>query len=231
MKLFTFGCSLTQFVGIKEKLSSLIGVDYIDSAQAAGSNQLQINKFNELVLKNKIDKNDVIYWQITFMYRRYKRLMINYLDIIDDIQNTKHKYQGKHYIMNSSNIFDHTPRIDLMSNSPWFDSNSDESETDFNQDLQTLLSTIILAKKITKNIIIVFGWDDVMPLEFLTIFKKYLDKHNIKYVDKSYLTFVNENNLDYMDEIHPTKKSAEIFVETMVYPLLKEILRNENQTV
>ena len=228
MKLFTFGCSLTEFEGIKEKLSSLLNVELINSAQAAGSNQLQINKFNELVLEDKITNNDIIYLQITFMYRKYKRLTMRDLDIVEDIQKTKHKYIGSHYVIKSLNVFDNEKRIDLMSNSPWFESNLDESEVDFNNDLQTLLSTIILAKKITKNVLVVFGWDDIIPLEYIKTFKTYLNKHNIKYIDKSYLSFINENNLDYMDDLHPTKKSAEIFAETIVYPLLNEMIRNEN---
>lgn len=228
MTLFSFGCSLTEFVGIKEKLSSLLNIDYINSAQAAGSNQLQINKFNELILENKIKKDDVIYWQITFMYRRYKRLMIDDLPLIKQIQDTEFNFVGTHFIVKSRNIFDNELRIDLMSNSPWLDKYLDESEVDFNQELQTLLSTIILCKKTTKNVIVVFGWDDVMSNDHLHIFKNYLNTHNISYIDKSYLTFVNENKLEYIDDIHPTQRSAEIFAENEVYPILKKLIENEN---
>lgn len=228
MKLFTFGCSLTDFKGIKEKLSNLLGVEFVNSAQAAGSNQLQINKFNELVLENKITNEDIIYWQITFMLRRYRRLMKHHLPQIENMQKNQFKFPGTHFTISNPNIFDNQTRIDLMTNSPWYSKYIKESEIDYNQDLQTLLSTIILSKKITKNVIVVFGWDEVITDDYLKIFKNYLKKNNIKYVDESYLTYVTKNNLEFMDDLHPTEKSAELFAENIIYPLLKEMIKDEN---
>ncbi len=77
MKLFTFGCSMTDYEGIKERLSELLDVELINSAQSAGSNQLQVKRFHQLILENQISSDDIIYWQVTFSHRRFKRLSIS----------------------------------------------------------------------------------------------------------------------------------------------------------
>jgi hypothetical protein len=228
MKLFTFGCSLTHFKGIKEKISNLLNIEFINFAESAGSNQLQVNKFNELVLENEITNEDIIYWQITFMYRRYQRLMKHNLSKIEYMGKSDSNFLGPTFVMSKPNIFDNYERIDLLSTSAWHHKCIDESDVDHNQNLQTLLSTIILSKKITKKVLVVFGWDEVIDDEHLNIFKKYLVKNNIKYVDESYLTYIKKNNLEIMDSLHPTEKSAEFFAENVIYPLLNEIIKDEN---
>lgn len=230
MKLFTFGCSMTDYEGIKERLSELLGVELINSAQSAGSNQLQVKRFHQLILENQISSDDIIYWQVTFSHRRFKRLMKHHLPVIEEIQRNTFKHEGAHF-KTSKNIFDGEIRIDLMSNSPWLEDNLDEIDVDYNDELQSLLSTIILAKKVTNKIIVVFGWDEVVPSEYMGGFKEFLDKHKIDFIDESYLSFVIRNNLKFSDYVypnHPTKDSAVFFAENVVYPRLKQILNNEN---
>lgn len=232
MKLFTFGCSMTDYEGIKEKLSELLGVDLINSAQSAGSNQLQVKRFQQLMLENKITSEDIIYWQVTFSHRRYQRLLKHHLPVIEEIQRNSFKHDGVHFMI-SNNIFDKDIRIDLMSNSPWLENNLDEIEVDYNDELQSLLSNIILAKKVTNKIIVVFGWDEVIPSEYMGVFKDYLTLHKIDFIDESYLSFIIRNNLKFSDYVypnHPTKDSSIFFAEHVVYPKLKKIIENENQT-
>ena len=118
-----------------------------------------------------------------------------------------------------------------MSNSPWLEDNLDEIDVDYNDELQSLLATIILAKKVTNKMIVVFGWDEVVPSEYIGDFKEFLSTHKIDFIDESYLSFVIRNNLKFSDYVypnHPTKDSAVFFVENVVYPRLKQILNNEN---
>ena len=143
MKLFTFGCSMTDYEGIKERLSELLDVELINSAQSAGSNQLQVKRFHQLILENQISSNDIIYWQVTFSHRRFKRLMKHHLPVIEEIQRNSFTHEGVHF-KTSKNIFDGEIRIDLMSNSPWLEDNLDEIDVDYNDELQSLLATIII---------------------------------------------------------------------------------------
>jgi len=231
MKLFTFGCSLTDYKGVKEKLSELLNVEVVNSSQSAGSNQLQVKRFQKLILENEIKSDDIIYWQVTFMFRRYRRLMKHHLEHIEDIQRNSFKYEGVHFLSQVKNVFDNDIRIDLMSNSPWLEKYLDESEVDYNEELQTLLSNLAIAKKVTKKMIVVFGWDEVVPMEYMIIFKKYLDKHKIEYIDETYLSYTLRNKLKFSDNEypgHPTPESAYVFAESVVYPKLKQIIENEN---
>lgn len=229
MRLFTFGCSMTHFEGIKERLSELLSVELIDSAQAAGSNQLQVKRFHQLILENQISPDDIIYWQVTFSHRKFKRLMKHHLPLIEEIQRNSFQHPGIHF-NKSKNIFDGEIRIDLMSNSPWLENNIDDMDFDYNDELESFLSTIILAKKVTTKIIVVFGWDEVLPPEYMETFKKFLTNHKIDFIDESYLSFVINNNLKFSDYVypnHPTKDSAVFFAENVVYPRLKQIIENE----
>jgi len=215
MKLVTFGCSLTHNYGLTEELSNLLNVDLLNFAYTAGSNQLQINRFHEAILNKQIDKTDIVYWQVTSVIRGYDRLQMNRFEEIDKIQ--KEQFTGflHHYICDSVNIFDKKNRIDLLSTSP-----VNPIELDENQELQTLLSTIILASYFTPKIIVVFGWKNVMTRSQMDIFKKQLLEHRINYIDYPYLEYATTNSLEMLDDNHPAAVSGEIFSKKIIYPKL-----------
>jgi hypothetical protein len=233
MKLISFGCSLTDFIGVKEKLSELLGVTNYNLSEGAGSNQLQVNRFKELIIEDKINSDDIIYWQITMYDRRYDRLMIRDYSLIENVQSEfENKYSHpRHFTTKSENIFDKEVRFDLLSHSPVLYDKFYE-DVDYNQELQNLLSTLIMAKKITKKIVVVFGWDGIIPEKYLPIFKSYLLKHKIDFIDDPYLTYVINNELPFFDDgLHPKKESGESFALNVVYPKLIEIIKNEDKTI
>jgi hypothetical protein len=215
MKLVTLGCSLTHNYGLADELANLMNMELLNLAHVAGSNQLQINRFHEVILNKKIDKTDVIYWQVTGMARSYSRLQMDRFKEIDKIQ--KEQFTGffHHYVCDSVNIFDKKNRIDLLSNSP-----INPIVLDVNQELQTLLSTIILASHFTHRIIVVFGWENVMSKYQMSIFKKQLLEHQINYIDESYLEYAIINGLEMMDDNHPAYVSGRIFSKKIIYPKL-----------
>ena len=224
MKLVTLGCSLTHNYGLREELANLMNVDLLNLAHSAGSNLLQINRFHEAILNKQIDKTDVIYWQVTGCYRPYKRLQMNKFEEIDKIQKEQFTGHLHHYVCNSVNIFDKKNRIDLLSNSPVikieYDVNGEPIDFDVNQELQKLLSTIILASHFTPRIIVVFGWENVMPNSTMRIFKKQLHEHQINYIDDPYLEYAIKNDLEMLDDNHPAAVSGEIFSKKIIYPKL-----------
>lgn len=223
MKLFTLGCSLTDQLGVKEKLSSLIDADLVNLSQGAGSNQLQINRLHESFIRNDISANDIIYWQITSPYRHYARLRMNMFEEVDRIQKEKFVVANGHYghyVNNSKNVFDDLLRIDLLCNSPLINS---VPINDPNQELQTLLANIIMTSKIVPKTLIVFGWTDMMSKKQFSIFKKFLTLHNINFVDTPYLEYVVNNQLGMQDDLHPTESAGRIFAEQVVYKKLIEL--------
>lgn len=218
MKLITMGCSVTYFPGVKEKLASLLNVELLNLSQPAGSNELQINKLHESIISNSLDKDDIVYWQITSVGRKFDRLNKHFLKEAVRIQEEKFDVGQPgvyHYVMSKENVFDSKPRIDLLCHSPMA---TRLVTMDIDQRLQTLLATIIMLSKFIPKILIVFGWKSIMSDNQCKIFKKYLTEFNISYVDESYVDYAVLNRLEMMDDMHPAESAGDKFAMDIVYP-------------
>lgn len=214
------GCSVTHLPEVKEKLASLLNIKLLNLSQSAGSNELQINKLHELLIDNGIDKDDIIYWQITSSIRLSDRVQKNKANEVIKIQ--QQKFNGPesrfyHCSFSKKNVFDDSHRIDLLCNSPMID---EESTIDVNQRLQTLLATIILLSKFIPKLLIVFGWKNIMTSSQYRIFKKYLTQFNIQYVDEFYVEYAILNKLEMQDDLHPAESAGAKFAEDVIYPKL-----------
>ena len=212
MKLITLGCSLTDRPGPKEELATLLDVELLNLAVRAGSNQLQVNRFHEAVLSNQINKDDIVYWQITQTGRRYDRLQP---EKFGNIEKIKAESNLRHYICESKNIFDNQYRIDLLCNTPVKVSNND-----YNQSLQTLLATIIMASYISPKIIVVLGWNNVIQADSMVVFKDYLTSRGINFIDQPFLEYAVYNGLEMSDSMHPATSAGQQFAREVVYPKL-----------
>ena len=218
MKLITLGCSLTALNGVKEELATLINADLLNLSHSAGSNQLQVNRLHDLILNGQLDSTDIVYWQITSVFRKYERLQMNRFDEIDKIQKKQFVDPYHHYVCDSKNIFDNELRIDLLCNSP-----VKIKEIDVNQDLQMLLATIIMLSHITPKIIIVFGWKNVMFDNQLDIFKNYLTNNHINFIDQLYLEYAIDNKLKMLNDMHPADSAGKQYAKEIVYPKLRSL--------
>ena len=219
MKLITLGCSLTHHKGVKETLAKLLNLKLLDLAYGAGSNHLQISKLHDLLISNQIDKNDIIYWQVTAINRPYKRMPYVYLNKVTQIQNSKFaKSNCVHYVESIENIFDNNKRIDLLSNSPGL-----TKGFDVEQHLQELLATMILLKSFCFKLIIVFGWKNVMPDTYFVRFKNILQEYKIDYIEQPYLEYAVNNKLEMLDDMHPAESAGKQYANEIIYPALKEL--------
>lgn len=219
-KLFTFGCSLTSFRGKKEKLSSLLKLENIDLSCIAGSNQLQIKRLIELLVNNQIKSDDIVYWQITYMHRNYARLNIGHRKGVEKHQKMKmYKGHQPHYeVSKFKNLFDKNERYDLLSHSRFFSTHTDGCD-----DTQTLLGIIILLKKYCPKILVSFGWRDVLPGEYMDIFKHKLKINNIDYIDECFLEFAKDNHLGLMDDMHPDAEASAVYAEEIIFKKMKDL--------
>lgn len=221
-KLIALGCSLTYDIGVKEKLAELLGYQLVPLAQTAGSNGLQINKFHEFVLQNETNTNDIVYWQITSPTRNAVRLYPSKetFSEVKHIQDTEFAPKDRyHYIQNSFNAFDNISRLDMLCNSPW-------SLVDFdsNEQLQNIMSNIILCSKVYPKTIVVFGWNDMINQHEKDVFKYYFEKHNVKYIKDYYLEWVISQNLQMWDnDKHPDTYAGQQFAEHVIYNKIKEL--------
>jgi len=207
---------VTHHHGLGQELAKLLKADLLNLAHSAGSNQLQINRLHEHVLNNQIDRNDLIYWQITQISRKNDRLQMDRFNEVEQIQKEHFSEKYHHYICQSNNIFDKKKRIDILSNSPLLET----KDIDVDQDLETLLSTIILTSYFVPKIIVAFGWQKVMESWRAAIFKTKLKEHNINFLEETYLEYVIKNNLEMEDDMHPARSAGEIFSKKIIHPKL-----------
>lgn len=221
-KLITLGCSLTWDIGVKEKLAALTDRTLVSLAQTAGSNGLQINKFHEYILQNDIDTNDIVIWQITSPTRNAVRLYPSTENrkLVYDIQKKDFSPIDRyHYIENSFNSFDKLSRLDMLCNSPL-----SLVEFDQNEQIQNVLTNIILCSKVYPKTLIVFGWKEMFKFNEMQVFKKYFEKHDVKYIENFYTNWVRENKLGFWDgDKHPDTTAGEHWATEVIYPKLVEL--------
>lgn len=223
--LLTFGCSLTYDPGVKERLSELLGYNLISYAQMAGSNGLQINRFHERIFTSTIDTTDIVYWQITSPYRNAVRLY-PYPNIVSEIEKVQEEEFAPtnryHFVKDSYNVFDKLPRYDMLCNSPW--SNVGHENFDLNDQLQNIVSNIVLCSKIYPKTLVVYGWKSMFNDAQLETINYFFDKHNVHVLDTFYLDWVVDKRLNMWDnDCHPDKEAGAKFAEEVVYPKMKEL--------
>jgi hypothetical protein len=204
---------------MKEALSELLNIKNLSLAQSAGSNGLQIAKFHEYILQHAIDNDDIVLWQITSASRKFTRVYphLHTLKQVEEIQkNIFDPMNRYHYIKNSFNVFDQVSRIDLLCNSP---GNSSE---DIAQELQNLLTNIILFSKIYPKLLVMFGWSQWLN-QYKKVFVQQLSKHNVNYVKEFYLDWVIHNRLDLSDDNHPSESAGREYAVKILYPKISSL--------
>lgn len=207
--LVTFGCSFTYSGGTcswSDHTSNKLRLPLKNYAQAGGSNSLQIKRYQRAVIDGEIDEDDIVIWQITSIFRYNKRFKTsNRKDIYENFrEDTPHK-------PTSVNIFDDEERSDCMHLRP--NTKTEYRRNDFAENLQELIFHIISCKNISKKTLVIFGWRDVIPLEWVDKFQKLLDEHNVDYIDTPILEHVEVG-------IHPTEDEYKQFSENIIIPKL-----------
>ena len=215
-KLIVFGCSLSAQGHLKtwsDEVSSRLKLPLFNFAIPASSNLLQVKRFQEYVVNNHITNDDLIIWQITGVERGYKRISNRWPWIVP-VNCDSDSFNG------SINYFDNKHRIDtLCHHKDSINSHVDEEEV-----LQELVFHLKVAKKFTKNLLIIIGWDTAIPDDYIHLLKEFLNNNNIGYVDKSILSHTIENNLPLLpDNAHPGEEAYISFANNCIIPTLKEL--------
>jgi len=225
MNLIALGCSLMDIYGMKEYLADHTNRKLINLSHRASSNALQIKRFHEHILHNKVLTDDIIIWEITSFSRIPLRLQNTESTHAQALGvQTKHKLYGlkKHFVLSNKNLFDGDTRLDFLCHSPMITKNM-YYEYDYNDSLQELLSTLILAKKFHNNLLVFFGWKDIMDQDAMVIFKKYLDSNHIDYLDDCYLDWAINKKLSMYDDTHPSANSSIEYGKTIILPKLNQL--------
>jgi len=207
--LITFGCSFTAGKGESSwsgYTSNKLGLPLKNFAEAGCSNSLQIKKYQRAVIDGEITEDDIVIWQITSAVRYHKRFKTsNKKDIYEN-----HREETPDKFV-SVNIFDGEERTDCPHLMP--NTKIEYLRNDIAENLQELIYHIISCKKINKKTLVIFGWRDVIPLEWVDKFKKLLDLNYVDYIDRPILEEVNGG-------IHPDEYKYKEFAEDVIIPKL-----------
>lgn len=224
-KLITLGCSFTYLDGLRERLAELLNYENVNFSTSAGTNLLQVHKFQEYILNNKLDVDDIIVWQVTYSSRNGLRVGPN-TPLSDEALKIERKMfypLSTHFDKDNKNVFDNLERYDLLQRSPIVKEKDILLNFDENDQLQTLLSTIIMASKFHKKLLVMFGNNDVLTKENRQTFEDYLNKHNVNYIDESFVSWVFRTRLDFRDPVHPSSNAGMLFAEKVLYQRMVEL--------
>ena len=221
--LHTFGCSLTASTNWPDKLANRLGLSLINHAVPAGDNLTQIRRFKDNILNNKIDRNDHVLWEITYLNRLGFRLSEDHHFF------TKHKDNVKinHNFHNTSiNLVDGKRHVDYVAfNEDWYDVNwyiQNVSEM-----LSELLYTIRIANERTQGKCLVwFAENNIFENDFTKKnFLSYLKDNAIDYIDyetSSLMSWTKENNFPLDDDgMHPASTVYEDYSQKFLQPRIK----------
>lgn len=221
-KILTLGCSFSAFGHLKSWPERIVEhfvknfdkVELINLALPASSNQLQILRLQEYVIYNNIDSDDIVIWQITATVRGHQRSKNSEGKRNKDLTNPTAFYTG------STNYFDKKNRLDYLCHHPI----SLNMQVDEPEILQQLLYNLKILKKFTNKVMVIKGWEGVIPEEYLKDFYLFLDKNSISYIDEAILTHNIENNYPLgEDKMHPSEEAYVSFTDKKIIPLIKKM--------
>lgn len=222
MKIITLGCSLTHQAGWAEYVHHCTGLPVINLAQSAGSNQIQQYRFHEYILREKIDSSDLVIWQITATHRRHGRIKLNTewrLKLGKELYIPNRLKINPTITTRNKNLFDNRKRVDFLCIS-----NNATSVKDEEQVIEDLLFHLITAKKFFPNLLVIFGWDRVLPEQYQEKFKKFLKSFDIEYIEDSIVDWCESRQLPMAGTGHPTHRSYQIYGEQVIIPKINNML-------
>ena len=215
-KILCFGDSLTAEHNHKtwpSRISDYLKIGHINFAVPASSNALQIKKWQNYVSQHEVGAQDIVIWQITFTLRHH-RCISNKLTIHRPyLDNLKIGNYDTHV-----NYFDNCQRYNLLSNFPMQANDVDEAET-----LEDIAYTLKVARKHTQNVLVFFGWDEVIPDQYQDKFIDFLSFNTIKFVRQSLVSFSRENNFAFDSELHPVPEAGNAYADRCLLPVLLSV--------
>jgi hypothetical protein len=225
MKIITLGCSLTHQAGWAEYLSYCTKLPWVNLAQSAGSNQIQQYRFHEHILREKIDSSDLVIWQITATHRKHGRAKLDNgwrLKLAKDLYIPEALNNNPTITKKNKNLFDNSERIDFLCISENADSIKDEEQV-----IEDLLFHLVTAKKFYPNLLVIFGWNRVLPPQYLKKFKHLLSSFNIEYIEDTIVDWCEDQQLPMAGTKHPTHRSYQAYGEQVIIPKINSMLGTE----
>jgi hypothetical protein len=218
-KLIVLGCSLSaagHLTSWPQRVADVTGLDCVNLAVPASSNQLQIQRFKEYVLDTSIQPDDIIVWEITGTERCYRRVRLNIAQKF--IKWTK-QYGNVLFESNRKNYFDNDHRYDYLCQHP----DGIGMYVDEAQLLEDIIFFLTAARQFTKNVVVLIGWQTALPQKYYKKFINSLQERGFNYIDSPIREHSIDNNLPLADDLHPGEEGYISFADNCVIPKLKEL--------
>lgn len=221
-RLITLGCSLTHQFGWAEHVSKETGLPLLNLAVSSGSNPLQISKMQRMILKGEITSEDLIIWQITSV----DRPMVSAKANESNLSIFSNQPPGSFIITEETNIFDDLQRIQFLSHSPLTLTlhRQMHNKIDNEQKLEDILFILKITKMFSPNLLVLFGWETVLPEKHINIFKNYLKQFDIDCIDDDIVHWCKSNKLSFngSNMTHPSDSSYRAFADALILPKIRE---------
>jgi hypothetical protein len=224
-RFVALGCSLTAQDGFISYFNKKYNLDIKNLAEGAGSNGLQMFRLNNLLYQNLVDNNTTLLWQVTGPDRAFQLIDTRYItdeNIFKPSPNTGRFSYTKETIY-PFNVISINP---LSNNLYWKD-----KDKNYKLNLQTVFCDVYKWSKIVKNIILYFGWSDLLDLskdDVNNAMSLIRSCDNITILDLPYsvVDWCKSRNLQFEeDKWHPTQESYEIWGSHVLEPLLEKELK------
>jgi hypothetical protein len=223
-KLVTCGCSFTQQDGWARHVKAYFEyADLLNLSVGGGTNTTQINRINDFVLSNTGQRSVDIIWQITYPSRISNlRLPRDHPDVIAKKYMPWHD-RGFTYAQPSPlpNYIDQQRHMDIL-HDEYVMKKQDIHYCNINNDISRLLCTMLLLKKVSRNLLVFFGANNIEN-NIIIKMEEFFIREKIAYVsyDNNLLDYVNDNNLELADDkFHPAKQSYTTYADEILIPTI-----------
>jgi hypothetical protein len=227
-KMVILGCSLSAEGHVPSwpnRVSEVAGLECYNLAVPASSNQLQIERFKEYILDNRLGKDDIVIWEITGTERGHQRIKFETSEKY--IKETPHIMWNEEGMLLGTNCalpqrknqFDSEYRLDYLCNHQI----TLKMKVDEAQLLEDILFFLTTARQYTKHLVVLIGWKEAISSKYYDQFISTLKERGFAYIDSHIMEHSIENNIPLDESLHPTKEGYFSYADNCVIPKLKEL--------
>lgn len=222
-QIISLGCSLTApYTGYINYLSKAHGLNITNLAVAAGSNEIQSFRLNNLLVNDQIDRDAILLWQITSPWRSLRTFTaFDSKPYADNCVSDKNLIHDCFY--ENTGCFDEQSLL-LLSNHKYFENYNHNPP----YNLHMTVCDIYKWSFLVKDIIVYLGWSFLDREEPINKSLEFLSKaKNITVIPKeqSILDVCKNNNWSLEDDSHPTRESSIKWAKQVLEPVLLSKLK------
>ncbi len=221
-KIHAFGCSLTA----QHNWRYLEDVNVTSYAVSGGAHNMQLVSYGNGRHAETIERDDIIIWQITDPRRHAYNVIANDVRVKDPMPGhsvgrlvTENIYTGKEMHMYTSHLIEKWFEGDNIVN--YISVANDMAELEDN--IYSLLWSLNGIKRMNTKLLVVFGWDDGLPVGCKDKMINFFGLNSIAIIEPSILDWTLEQGYEQSSSCHPNDEGYKAFTEEVLEPKLKSL--------